>query len=218
MSPSPPVPTLDDVRRALGIPAFDHEQAWRRMAPQPRPVQRPGTLPGEPRPAGVLLLLYPLSGELGFVLTRRTDVVATHKGQVSLPGGAQELGDSSPEQTALRETGEELAICRDDVNLLGRLTPVYVFVSDFVIHPFVGYVPYRPEFQPNAVEVAEVIEVPLATLLDDGVKARERWLVRGVELDVPFYRVGGHAIWGATATILSEFEHRLRVALGPQHP
>ncbi len=218
MSSSPPAPTLNDVRRALSIPAFDHEQAWRRMAPRPRAVQRPDTLPGEPRPAGVLLLLYPLGGALGFVLTRRTDAVATHKGQISLPGGAQEPGDNSPEQTALRETGEELAIYRDDISLLGRLTPLYVLVSDFVIHPFVGHIPYRPAFRPNLAEVAEVIEMPLATLLDDGVKARERWMVRGMELDVPFYRVGEHAIWGATATILSEFEHRLRAALGLQRP
>lgn len=205
-------PTLDDIQRALELPGFDHEQAWRLMAPRPRVLRRSPNLPGAARDAAVLLLLYPRDGELTFVLTRRTDSVGTHKGQISLPGGAVEPDDDGPVAAALRETCEELAVCDENIRLLGELTPLYVVVSDFVIHPIVGYLPAHPQFVPQPSEVAEVIEVRLADLLDEQVKVEERWTLSGVEVDVPYYRLNGHIIWGATAIILSEFENRLRVA------
>lgn len=207
-------PTLADVQRALALAPFDHETAWQRMAPRPRRMERPHRMPGDARAAAVLLLLYPGADGLSFVLTRRSDNVSTHKGQVSLPGGAVDPDDGSTADAALREACEELSLCEDDVRLLGALTPLYVIVSDFEIQPVVGVLPARPTFVPNPAEVAEVIEVPLATLLDDRVKVSEAWEVQGMALDVPFYRVGEHAVWGATAIILSEFEARLRAALG----
>lgn len=206
-------PTLEHVRQALALRAFDHEAAWRQMAPRPPTFRRMPERPGEARAAGVLLLLYPREGELNFVLTRRTDTVAAHKGQVSLPGGAVEPADAGPVDAALRETCEELTVCRDDIAVLGALTPLYVIVSDFEIYPTVGHVDVRPAFQPQPSEVAAVIEVPLAALLDSQIKVEERWTIGNVERDVPFYRLDGQVVWGATAIILSEFEHRLRTAL-----
>lgn len=208
-----PPPTLDDVRRALALADFDHEAAWRRMVPRPRIMRRPANLPGSARRAEVLLLLYPVNDVLHFVLTLRTETVAVHKGQVSLPGGACEADDHQPGDTALRETCEELSVCREDIMLLGRLSPLYVAVSDFEIHPFVGYTPARPAFNHDPQEVAAVIEVPLSDLLNDALKTEERWTIRGLEMDVPFYRLGGQVVWGATAIILSEFEQRLRAVL-----
>lgn len=206
-------PTTDDVRRALALTGFDHEQAWRMMAPRPRGFRRPTSRQGEPRTAGVMLLLYPTADGLTFVLTRRTEKVGSHKGQISLPGGSIEPQDDNPADTAIRETCEELAVCEADITLLGELTPLYVIVSDFVIYPIVARVPARPEFVPQPSEVAEVLEVSLTTLLDDGIKVTEQWKRDGYEMDVPFYRVGSHAVWGATAIILSEFEARLRAVL-----
>jgi 8-oxo-dGTP pyrophosphatase MutT (NUDIX family) len=206
--------TLADVQRALALAPFDHEAAWLRMAPRPRRMERPDQKPGDARAAAVLLLLYPGADGLSFVLTRRSDDVSTHKGQISLPGGAVDPEDGSTAEAALREACEELNLCEDDVRLLGALTPLYVIVSDFEISPLVGALDARPEFVPNPAEVAEVIEMPVAALLDDQVKASERWQVQGMSLDVPFYQVGEHAVWGATAIILSEFEARLREALG----
>jgi hypothetical protein len=87
-------------------------------------------------------------------------------------------------------------------------------VSDFQIHPSVGFVPKRPDFQPDPVEVDSLLEMSVPTLLNDGIKTKERWTIRGMELDVPFYRMGEAVIWGATALILSEFEMRLRAILG----
>lgn len=204
--------TLDDVRRALALPDFDVAGAWMRMVPRQRRLDRPPELNGEARGAAVLLLLYPAEKGLSFVLTRRTESVATHKGQVSLPGGAQESGEPL-EQTALRETCEEIGVCAADITILGALSPLFVVVSDFQIHHFVGYVPERPDFHPDPVEVAELLEMPLADLLDDRIKALEQWTLGGMELDVLFYRVGDHPVWGATAIILSELEHRLRAAV-----
>lgn len=208
-----PEPTLDDVRRALALPDFDYEHAWGRMAPRPRAMRRPPDLPGAVRPAGVLLLLYPRHGQLAFVLTRRSEDVASHKGQISLPGGSLEPGDRDPAETALRETCEEIDVCRADIEIVGALTPLYVIVSDFEIHPFVGYLPERPAFRPATLEVAQIIEMSLGDLIDPTVKVQERWNIRGYDLDVPFYRIDGQAVWGATAIILSEFEGRLASVL-----
>ena len=210
----PREPTLDDVQRALALPAFDHERAWRRMVPRQRVMHRPPDQPGTARPAGVLVLIYPQTKHLKFVLTRRSEEVASHKGQISLPGGSQEVFDPSPMDTALRETCEEIDVCREDIQVIGALTPLYVSVSDFVIHPFIGYMSERPAFRPATTEVAEIIEMPLRDLLDPAIKTSERWTLRGTEIDVPFYRVGEHAVWGATAIILSEFEGRLVTAMG----
>jgi 8-oxo-dGTP pyrophosphatase MutT (NUDIX family) len=205
-------PTLEDVRKALTLPNFNPAQAQLQMAPLYRPLRRPGSVPGQPHVGSVLVLLYPLNGALTFVLTRRTETVATHKGQISFPGGMQEPGETL-EQNAVRETCEELNICMEEDILLGRLTDLYIPPSDFEVHPFVAYVPERPQFQPDPVEVAEVLELSLPTLLDDAIKVREIWTLHGQEVEVPFYRVGGHAVWGATAIMLSEFEHRLRDVL-----
>lgn len=206
-------PTLADVRSALALPGFDVLAARKRMAPSLRPIELPSENTKQARQAGVLLLLYPSESALTFALTRRTEHVATHKGQISLPGGAMEQ-DELPPQTALRETCEELHICLDETCLLGSLTPLYVPASEFVIHPFVGYISHHPPFEPDPIEVAEVLEVPLPLFLDESIKTTERWNRHGVEMDVPFYRIHGQTVWGATAIILSEFEGRLRSVLG----
>jgi 8-oxo-dGTP pyrophosphatase MutT (NUDIX family) len=208
-------PALDDVRRALALAEFDHESAWLRMAPRGRQFERSEDQPGAARLAGVLILLYPHDGALTFALTRRTEIVATHKGQISLPGGAQEPGETIS-QAALRETCEEIGVCLDETCLVGALTHMYLGVSDFDIYPFVGYVAERPDFRPDPGEVDGMLEFPLPLLVDDSIKETERWTLRGAELDVPFYRLDGQIVWGATAAILSEFESRLRTALGRQ--
>ncbi len=200
--------TLTDVQRALTLEPFDILSAWQAMAPIDRPLQKPPEAKNTTRPAGVLVLLYPGTDGLTFALTRRTDEVATHKGQVSLPGGALELGES-PEFAALREACEEIGIC-DPVTVIGKLTPLYVHVSDFEIHPFVGYLSNRPSFIPQPDEVAEVIEMTLDQLANDAIKASELWTLQGTPMNVPFYQLGKRIVWGATAIILSEFEGRLK--------
>lgn len=204
--------SLPAVKRALSIHEFDFQWAQRQMAPRPRAMQRALSKPGNPRLGGVLLLLYPFQAHLNFVLTRRTDTLESHQGQISLPGGSREDGEELT-QTALRETDEELGGCQNHCGVLGRLAPLYIPPSDFEIHPFVAYTDRRPDFQPSPVEVAELLEVPLSCLLDPAVHRQEEWVIRGISVDVPFYLIQGHKVWGATAMVLSELEQRLRVVL-----
>jgi 8-oxo-dGTP pyrophosphatase MutT (NUDIX family) len=173
------------------------------MAPRPRPLRPP---PGvEPRQAGVLLLLYPIHNVLHLVLTVRTTVLNHHRGQISLPGGGWEGEDSSYQETALREAREEIGVVTAGLELLGPLTPLYIPPSNNVIHPFVAYTPQRPTFDPDPTEVAELLEVPLPLLLDPATRREEDWIWRGAPLHVPFYAVGQHKVWGATAIVLAEF-------------
>src|SRR5579864_8707575 len=129
---------LDDVRKALALPAFDHAAAQKLMAPRPPRAMRRGDLPGSPRLAAVLVLLFPVDGVLTFPLMRRPEYEGVHSGQISLPGGSQEGGETF-EQTALRETQEEFGVS-EHIEILGALAPVYVPPSDFEIHPLVGHV------------------------------------------------------------------------------
>jgi 8-oxo-dGTP pyrophosphatase MutT (NUDIX family) len=159
--------------------------------------------------AGVLLLLYPKNNELVLVLTRRTDRVVNHQGQISLPGGRQEKGETI-RQTAIRETGEELGVSADTIEILGELTPLYVPVSNFCIHPLVAFAPIRPHITPSPFEVDEVIEIPLNHLLDDSNIQHETRIIREYEVCIPFYQFQQYKIWGATAMVLSEFIEILR--------
>jgi len=206
---------LDDVRKALTLPAFDHAAAQKLMAPRPPRAVRRGDLPGSPRLAAVLVLLFPVDGILTFPLMRRPEYEGVHSGQISLPGGSQENGETF-EQTALRETREEFGVI-EPVEILGALTPVYVPPSDFEIHPMVGYLPEHPVWTPDPREVAELVEAPLDLLLDESVKGHEeRLLDGGIKRIIPFYRVGAYQVWGATAAMLSELEGRLRAIMSPE--
>lgn len=204
--------TLTDVRRALRQP-LPGQPAQLRMSPPGRVIETPAN--ATPRDAGVLLLLYPIAGALHFVLTRRTDRLGHHSGQISFPGGRREQDDVDIAATALREANEELGIDPAGVKILGALSALYVPPSNFVIHPVVAYAHDAPVFAPQVDEVAEAIDVPLAQLLDPSSKcivSRPLLSLNGQIVAAPAYRLAGHEVWGATAMVLSEFEWLLRGA------
>ena len=205
--------TITHVRLALVLPNFDYESAQRRMSPIPRPVL-PENQDRPVREAGVLILIYPeADGELHLILTRRADNPQDpHSGQISFPGGQRDTDDSSFTITALRETCEEVGIC-GGITIWGSLSPVYIPPSHYRVYPYIGTLPVRPDCHPNPVEVAEVFTLALDDLLDDAHKRSEDHEYRGAQVTVPFYDVKGHKVWGATAVILSELEHRLRAVL-----
>lgn len=159
--------------------------------------------------AAVLVLLFPRHDGLRFLLTVRPDTLTRHPGQISLPGGRVEKTDSDLWQTAVRETREELGVDDRDLVPLGRLDRYRMPVSGYAITPFVGCLPCPPALHPDPGEVAEVIEVPLAALLDESTVREEIWDLHDRKWHVTFYLFGEHRVWGATATILADLASRL---------
>jgi 8-oxo-dGTP pyrophosphatase MutT (NUDIX family) len=153
--------------------------------------------------AAVLIPLFKKNGEYHVLLTRRTEKVSHHKGQISFPGGRQDHGEDLL-ATALREAKEEMGIEEKDVRILGELDDMCTFSSDFCIAPFVGLIPYPYPFKINRHEIEEILEVPLSVFLDE-TKFREELRSRNGELvPVCFYEHDEHTIWGATARILKQ--------------
>jgi len=159
--------------------------------------------------AGVMLLLYLRQDEPHIILIRRTSTVLRHKDQIGFPGGQLEAGEDAV-QAALRETGEEIGVAPDRIDVVGSLTPLFIPPSNFCIYPVVGTAEGPLVFTPEQSEVAEIIEVPLARLLDPACARREDWTLGGRTVEVPFYEFGPHKIWGATAMVLAEFLALLR--------
>jgi 8-oxo-dGTP pyrophosphatase MutT (NUDIX family) len=179
---------------------------FRPMEPPPGQVARPGA---------VLVLLYPDGDDLRLPLTVRSDRLPNHRGEVSLPGGATDPEDDGPVATALRECHEELGVDPASITIWGGLAPIYIPPSNFRIAPVIGFCEQPPPFRINDAEVSALITVTLGELLDPTVVVSERWTLRGHEVDVPFFAIAGHKVWGATALMLSELVARIRQTLPP---
>ena len=160
-----------------------------------------GVPPGPLRPAAVLVPIVLREPEPTVLLTRRTDHLHHHPGQVSFPGGRVEDEDAAPIDTALRETEEEISLHRAHVELLGCL-PQYQTGTGFDITPVVGLVTPPFELQIDPFEVAEVFEVPLSFLLDESNHQRHSAVIRGVQREYYAMPYGEYFIWGATAGML----------------
>lgn len=166
--------------------------------------------------AAVLLLLFERGGEPWIVFTRRTDSVRHHKGEISFPGGSRDPEDPDLRATAVRETVEELGIDPAQVTILGELDDIPTFSTGYVVSPYVGVIPEPHAWRPREIEVAEVIELPLAELARIGrFEIFERG---GITFPTHLFRVGGHTIWGATAWILRQFLDIVGPALGLPPP
>ena len=179
-----------------------------RMAPSPRVGWDPHVIPDGTRAGAGLLLLYPHEETHHLILTVRGAGLRNHTGQVSLPGGGVDAGESI-EAAALREAQEEIGIDPATVDVLGRLTPLHIPVSGFLLHPVVGFTSMRPAFQRAEWEVARIIEAPVSLLSDRSIVKSEMRTrtVRGqpIDITVPYYDIDGEKVWGATAMVLSEF-------------
>lgn len=202
---------LIHLKRALAVSDFDSFAARQRMAPAPRGWKKRAS---RPKQAAVMILVYPDRDQrLSLVLTLRRADLRGHSGQVSFPGGQQDLQDGSLTDTAIRETCEEIGVCRDQIHILGSLPRFYIPTSHYDVHPTVARCDVTPHFQANPDEVEEIFSLTLRDLLHPGFKCQETWRLEGRDVRVPFYAVSGHKIWGATAIMLSELEERLRLVL-----
>ena len=166
------------------------------------------------RDAAVVVLLYQRAGQWYVPLTARPESMPQHAGQISLPGGGVDPGETS-ERAALRELNEELGVASDKVELLGQLSPIYLFNSDFLVTPWLAVARGDIEFRPHDVEVAELLEVPLAHLLDPANVGSHVRRKQGVALVAPHFVFGPHQIWGATSMILAELVALVNEALSP---
>ena len=162
-----------------------------------------------PNPAAVLILLFPVKQDIRFFLTKRTNVVQYHKGQISLPGGTWEEGEQLW-GTALRETNEEIGVREDHIQFIGELTPLFVPVTGFLIHPFVGWVDEEPETSPDPTEVESLFSASVLSLTDQNSCQCEERTIRGHVFDVPYFQLNREKVWGATSMILSEFKTVLK--------
>ena len=201
------LPELRDALRLRLAQPLPGLEAQLRMAPRPRPGWDPFARPAGLRDAAGLVLIYPHEGTWRLPLTLRGAGLRHHTGQVSLPGGRVDPGESI-EAAALREADEEVGLRADRVEVLGQLTPLHVPVSSHLLHPVVGVAETRPEFTVAEVEVERLIEVPLARLRDPATVAwerRRREMPPAVLMDVPYFAVDGARVGGATAMILAEF-------------
>jgi 8-oxo-dGTP pyrophosphatase MutT (NUDIX family) len=199
---------LDIIERALQerfagtLPGIE---AQLRFAPSPpRSGWQAGQFPDDARMAAGLVLLYPREEGVAVPLTVRASGLARHAGQISLPGGAVDPGETLA-QAALREASEEIGVDPASVRVLGELTPVHVLVSGFTLHPVVGITRQRPPFVAAPGEVDEILEIALEDLRDAsrirrGVRTRE-----GIAIEYPYFDLLGHQVWGATAMVLGEF-------------
>ena len=187
------------------LPGLD---AQLRMAPSPRVGWDPLKVPEGTRDGAALLLIYPHEEFCYLPLTVRGLGMRNHTGQVSLPGGRVDEGEAI-EAAAVREAEEEIGVDRRQVQVLGRLTPLHIPVSNFLLHPVVGFVDARPVFNRAEWEVARIIEPSLAQLGDPATVKREfrtrTTAGQAVQIDVPYFDIQDEKVWGATAMVLAEF-------------
>ena len=160
-------------------------------------------------PASILLLLYPLGEEWFFFLTKRSQDLEHHKGQISFPGGVVEKNEPKM-NAAIRETNEEIGVDKDIIKIIGTLTPLYIPVSNFHISPYVGWTEEKPHTKVQDTEVKRVFSVSIYDLvLEKNLKTKKDFF-SNKSVEVPYFDLNGETVWGATSMILSEFKFILR--------
>ena len=195
--------TVTALRASLAAPLPGLE-AQRRMAPRPRRNWRPGELPDGVRDAAAVLLIYPVDGQATLALTQRAEALRLHAGQVSLPGGRLEPGETAV-AAALREAHEEVGADPAALIHLGALTALHIPVSGHLLQPIVAASCTRPDFFAHDGEVARIIEAPLATLAAPATRELRHWVYEGIDFAIPGFAIDDVFVWGATAMVLAEF-------------
>lgn len=154
--------------------------------------------------AAVLLLLYPVNGSLCTVFMQRHDYRGVHGGQISFPGGKKEASDENIIQTAIREANEETGVDPEKINVINKLTPLFIPVSNTVVTPVVAWSEEKPLFQHKSEEVVFLFDAEINKLLDPSIVKTKPFSIRGEMIDIKYYDYEGNVIWGATAMILHE--------------
>ncbi len=180
-------------------------QAQIKMSPEPLDpnVVLPKEKSDTAQPSSVLVPLFPGQNQkLHVILTLRTDNIR-HAGQISFPGGQNEKNESL-EETALRETEEEIGVKRSQIKLACSITPLYLYKTDNQITPFVGFLDKKPKLTPNPEEVEEAFAISMDDLLDEKTLKKEKWDLPHISMMVPYWDIHRVPLWGATAMMMSE--------------
>lgn len=196
------IPRLE---RSLRAPLPGQEAQYRMAHPVRQHVP---PIPADVSEAGVLALFFPKAEEwnLTLILRQNRNPNDRHGGQISFPGGRRETADHDLSDTALREAEEEVGIDQRDVQLLGGLTELYIPVSNFRVEPYVGFVEHEPSFVPQESEVAQILQIPFQEFLTTNNRRYKDFKLNPQMTikDMPYFAVGGHVVWGATAMMISE--------------
>lgn len=162
------------------------------------------------RKSAVLILIYPKNEQNHVVFIQRHQYNGSHSGQIGLPGGKVEEGDDGLLSAALREANEELDIKRENIEVLGSLTELYIPPSNFIVYPFVAIQKFKPDFIPDTYEVKEILEIPLEHFLKEKSIVEERIrMSENQTMKVKGYPVKNNVIWGATGMIMTELREIL---------
>jgi 8-oxo-dGTP pyrophosphatase MutT (NUDIX family) len=168
----------------------------------------------KPKIAAVMMLFYPKNGITHLVLIVRNSYKGVHSAQIAFPGGKYESEDEIFENTALRETHEEVGVHPDNMEIIKTFTPMYIPPSDFMVHPFLGICKEEIIFVPDPNEVANIIELPLMVFLSDAILTDVKMTTSYAnEISVPAFKIDEHIVWGATAMMLSELKDVLKGVL-----
>lgn len=195
------------LKHRLGLP-LPGKEAQFRMANLERQLNLSRyKIPEDARNSGVMILLYEEGGRIKIPLILRPENSGIHSGQISLPGGKQEPEDENLVSTAIRETSEEIGVPSKSIEVIGKLTQLYIPPSNFIVHPHLGYLTDEVIFIPEKSEVAKIIALELEDLMDEEkVKEKDILLSSGQSIRAPYYTIEGETVWGATAMILSELK------------
>jgi 8-oxo-dGTP pyrophosphatase MutT (NUDIX family) len=161
-----------------------------------------------------MMLFYPKNGRAHLVLIVRNAYNGVHSSQIAFPGGKYETTDADFEETALRETHEEVGISPEKIEVIKHFTPMYIPPSNFLVHPFLGISKEELSFYPDAKEVAGIIELPLSVFLNDEIIIEATLSTSyAANILVPAFNIQNHIVWGATAMMLSELRDVLKTAI-----
>ena len=203
------------------IPKIEKEKllstdAHAKMAPLERIsfLKETNYIANNPKKAAVLMLFYPKNGVTHLALIVRNTYPGVHSSQIGFPGGKVELEDLNLEQTALRETHEEVGIHPEKITIIKPFSEIYIPPSNFLVYPYMGISHEELKFIPDLDEVKRVLEFPLSLFLDEATISHVKMTTSyATDLEVPAFMVEKYVVWGATAMMMSELKENIKNAI-----